>query len=265
MIFAIAGCTNLFFQPDHIRYNNPRDLDKAFRVVRITAPDGTVLKHWLFPSPFPKGTVFFLHGNAQNVSSHANSVAWLPRHGFNVLLFEYRGYGSNSGHPDLSKTMQDITATFRSIRKMPSIAGKPIILFGQSLGASIALYMAATPELKKHLCAVIAEAPFSDYRAIVREKLASSWITWPLQYPLSWTINDKYSPIKRIGSVAPLPLLIIHSVDDAIVPFHEGQALFTQAKEPKRFWKAEGHHIAFLKREAGRRHFLDYLNATCVQ
>jgi len=265
LFIVIVGCTDLVFQPNHIHYNNPRELDKAFREVRITTPDGTLLRHWLFPASSPKGTVFFLHGNAQNVSSHANSVAWLPHHGFNVLLFEYRGFGSNSGHPDLDTTMQDITTTFHTIRKIPSIAGKPIILFGQSLGASIALYIASKPELKNHLCAVIAEAPFSDYRAIAQEVLAKSWLTWPLQYPLSWTIDDRYSPIKRIETIAPLPLVIIHSVDDTIIPYHHGQKLFTHAKEPKQIWKTEGHHIAFLKTKSGRKRFLDYVNATCVQ
>jgi len=256
----LAGCTNLFFQPDHIQYSNLHAWDNKGRIIKTTAEDGTKLTSWFLPSPNPKGTVFFLHGNAQNVSSHVHGVAWLIHHGYNVLLFEYRGFGSNEGVPDLGKTMQDIVTTFKGIR---TITSHPIALFGQSLGASIALYIASNKHIKPDLCAVIAESPFADYRTIVREKLASHWLTWEFQYPLLLTINDAYSPEKQIAKISPVHLLIIHSKDDKVVPIHHGWLLFKTAKQPKAFWETHGQHIAFLKSQNSRKQFLTYLNSVC--
>jgi len=161
--------------------------------------------------------------------------------------------------------MEDIVTTFRNIQTIPDIAGKPVILFGQSLGASITLYIATTKNIKRHLCAVIAESPFSDYRTIVREKLSSHWLTWLFQYPLLLTINDAYSPEKRVGDITPVHLLIIHSKNDEIVPIHHGKTLFKKAEQPKEFWETTGRHIAFLKSKSGQKRFLSYLSTVCAQ
>jgi len=258
----LAGCTNLFFQPDHICYSHLHHWDANGRTIQITAKDGTKLTSWFLPAPHSKATVFFLHGNAQNVSSHVHSVAWLIHHDYNVFLFEYRGFGANQGTPDLEKTIQDIVSAFDNIQR---INHKPIALFGQSLGGSIALYIAGNKHIKPDLCAVIAEAPFADYRSIVREKLANHWLTWGIQYPLLLTINNTYSPEKQVANISPVPLLIIHSKDDNIVPIHHGRTLFEKAKEPKEFWETHGHHIAFLKSQNEKNQFLTYLNSVCAK
>lgn len=237
----------------------PYDWHKPYEFYPTQADDGTILRHWFFPVKNAKGTVFVVHGNSQNISAHAASSAWISNYGYNVFLFEYRGFGQSGGKPDLNATMRDIEMAFNAISQRKEVRGRPIFLLGQSLGASISIYPVATSTMKDRLCALILEAPFSDYRDIVREKLASSMITWPFQYPLSLLIDNTFSPLHFIGRVNALPVLIIHSKDDRIIPMRHGLLLYNNAKSPKTLWAVRGPHTAYFATTQGRQRLLGYL------
>jgi len=264
LLAALTGCTGFFFQPNSIRYSQPADWNANARIVTISTP-GHASRHWLFPARHPTANVFFLHGNAQNISAHARNVAWLPAKGYNVLLFEYPGYGENSKiKPSLSLIVTDIRLAIEALGAIGATKGLPTVMFGQSLGASLALYAASLPDIQSRLCAVIAESPFADYRLVARESLGQSWILKPLSLPLSWTINNDFSPIKAIDRIR-IPVLLIHGRKDSIVPYHHSETLFRLARQPKHLWLYDGGHIAFLRHADGRKRFASYLTAHCAQ
>lgn len=262
---ACAGCTSLFFQPDSHYYTLPNDWHADYEFVETRTPDGAVLSHWLLLSDAPRGTVIVLHGNAQNISAHAASTAWLVKAGYNVFLFEYRGFGQSTGVPSLDSIMRDLLFTFDQLVQRSDIAGKPVFILGQSLGGSIATYAVARGTIKTRLCALILEAPFADYRKIVRDKLATSWLFWALRHPLSLTVDNTYSPKKVVADVSPVPLLVVHSRDDRIVPSEHGAILFAAALEPKEFWRVDGPHVAYLSYREGRQRLVDYLDRSASQ
>jgi len=106
----------------------------------------------------------------------------------------------------------------------------------------------------------VVESAFSGYRRITREKLADFWLTWPFQYPLSWTVSDEYSPSRTVARISPIPLLIIHGDQDFIVPLHHGQRLFELAREPKQLWIVPGgNHIQAFQSQSYRDRFVAYL------
>jgi hypothetical protein len=202
----------------------------------------------------------FLHGNAENISTHIASVAWLPGTGFNVLLVDYRGYGRSAGVPSLDGLHLDFRAALETLLAMPEIDPDRVVVFGQSLGGAIAITGLAGSTYKTKIRALIVEGAFAGYRALAREKLATFWPTWLLQWPLSLTIDDRHRPIDRIAELAPLPVLIVQGEADQIVPTHHGVALFARAGEPKELWLVPdtGHLQAFARPE-NRRRLRDYL------
>src|SRR4051812_30766805 len=108
---ALAGCTRLVFQPSRQQMRNPGDLGLDWRDLPLTAADGTKLHAWqLLATPPAKGMILFLHGNAENVSTHVLAAQWLARAGYDVLMPEYRGYGSSEGEPSMAGLHQDATA-----------------------------------------------------------------------------------------------------------------------------------------------------------
>ncbi len=240
------GCTSLFFYPDQQVYITPDRLELDYDDVWIDTPDGETLHAWWLPAQEePRGSVYFLHGNAQNISSHILNVAWLPEAGYNVLLLDYRGYGRSSGAIDLEGALKDSEAGLRWLGKHEDTAGRPVYILGQSLGGALAVALASewVPDGDEPtLDAVIADSTFSGFRAIAREKLGNFWLTWPFQVPLSHAVTDQYEPVNLIGDISPVPVMIIHSVRDGIIPVHHGLELFEAANQPKQFLRTDMPH-----------------------
>jgi fermentation-respiration switch protein FrsA (DUF1100 family) len=259
---GLAGCTGLVFQPMHELILTPDELGLVYRQVEFTTADGVRLDGWFLPARAPRqGSVLFLHGNAENISTHIASVAWMPAAGFDVFLFDYRGYGRSAGQPSLDGLEQDFRAALRTLIAMPAADPERIVVFGQSLGAALAIIALADPQDRSKVRALVVEGAFTSLRALAREKLAGAWLTWPLQWPLSLTIDDRYRPIDAIGSLSPLPVLIIQGEADRVVPRAHGIALFEAAREPKQLWLLPGTgHIQAFARIENRRRLREYLN-----
>jgi uncharacterized protein len=257
----LAGCTSLFFYPQKQLLNNPVALSFSPENVFFNTEDGLVLHGWLFRSgPQAKATVLVLHGNAENISTHVNSVLWLINEGFNVFIFDYRGYGRSEGKPTLPGMHRDAEAALNTLTTLPDVDHDRIIVLGQSLGGAVAVYAVANTRFRQQIKALIIDSAFSSYRRIAREKLDGFSLTWPFQYPLSFLFNNSYSPEKWIGKVSPIPLVILHGERDTIVPVHHAEMLFDAAKPPKELWlvPAEGHIRSFAN-DTVRKHIVEYL------
>jgi hypothetical protein len=258
---SLIGCSNVFFFPYHEHVQTPERLGLKYEDVYFDASDGTRLHGWFLPAPGRAlGTILFLHGNAENVSTHIMSVRWLPDRGFNVFLLDYRGYGASAGKPTLAGVQDDVESALKMLIARPGVDASRIVVFGQSLGGAIAVHRVVHTAYRENIRALVVESAFSGYRRITREKLGDFWLTWPLQYPLSWTVSDEYSPSAAVADISPIPLLIIHGDRDPIVPSHHGQRLFELAREPKQLWivPGGGHIQAFQKIEY-RDRFVAYL------
>ncbi|MFQ5509208.1 MAG: alpha/beta hydrolase [Leptospirillia bacterium] len=243
----LTGCSQLLFYPEHNLRWTPERVGLEFEEVGFSSTDGTPLHGWmLFPQGTERGTVLFLHGNAQNISTHLASVYWLPAHGFRVFLFDYRGFGKSGGSPSLAGAHQDAAAALALLRARPEVDPSRLIVFGQSIGAAISVHLVATDPVGG-IRALVLESPLYGYRDITREKLGDIWLTWPLQWPLSFLMPDRYSPYRFIKDVSPIPLLIIHGEADVTIPPTHSERLFAVAGEPKTYWSVPGvKHIGAL-------------------
>jgi len=257
----LAGCNGVFFFPDRAQRLSPDQLGLKYEDVYFPAQDGTRLHAWFLPAVGKaQGTILFLHGNAENISTHIMSVRWLPAQGFNVFLLDYRGYGASAGEPTEAGAQEDVDAAMRTLLSRPGVDPDRIVVFGQSLGGAIAIYNVAHSPYRSHIRGLAIESAFASYREIVREKLAAFWLTWPLQYPLSWLVSDQYSPVRSVAAISPIPLLIMHGDQDPIVPVGNGKRLFDAAREPKQLWIVPGGgHIQAFQHQSYRDRFVAWL------
>ena len=258
---ALFGCSGVFFQPYRGHAQTPENLGLMYEDVQFQAGDGTPLHAWFLPAEGKaQGTILFLHGNAENISTHIMSVRWLPTRGFNVFLLDYRGYGASGGAASLSGVQDDMDAALRTVLARNDVNPDRVVVFGQSLGGAIAIHNVAHSPYRRHIRALVVESAFASYRQITHEKLADFWLTWPLQWPLSWTVSDEYSPSAAVAGVSPIPLLIIHGDRDPIVPPLHGQRLYDLAREPKQLWVIPGGgHIQAFQSQIYRDRFVAYL------
>ena len=238
---ALGGCAPLFFHPARELAAPPELQGGSLEEVFFPSGDGVRLHGWILrPTGPPKGTVLFFHGNAENMSTHVNAVLWLVKAGYLVFAFDYRGYGMSDGTPDIPGVNRDGVAALDLAFRIPGAEGGGVVVFGQSLGGAVATYAVANSPRKGEVGALIIDSAFAGYRRIVRDKLIAGIVTLPLAWPASWTVEDGYSPERWIGSVAPVPVVVIHGTKDPVVPFSHGERLYRLAGQPKGFWKVEG-------------------------
>lgn len=231
---AQAGLDNLFYHPDGRAYATPSRDGYAYEEIDFLSKDGTKLSGWFIPARGKAlGTVVHFHGNAQNMSAHYSFVSWLPANGFNLFVFDYRGYGKSEGTVSREGVYQDSVAAVDYIKKRSDIDQQKLILFGQSIGGANAIAVAGSTEFEG-IVGVVSDSAFSSYKGVATDHAG---ILKPFAYLL---IGNKHSPKKVVKNIAPIPLVLIHGTDDPVVPYKHAKILFREAREPKTLWTLEG-------------------------
>ncbi len=235
----MVGCNRLFYYPTSREYRAPSDLDVPVEEVRFRSEDGTELHGWLLKPGEDRaavGTVVHFHGNARNLTAHVGLVDWLARRGFNVFLFDYRGYGKSDGSPKRSGVIADSKAALTYIRGREDIDSDRLLVLGQSLGGACAL--AALGEgSTEGVRAVAIDSSFLSYRNVANSVLGGTFLTKPLVW---LTVTSDHDPEDSLAELEGIPLLFIHGDADGLVRISNGLELFEAAPEPKRFLKVPG-------------------------
>ncbi len=229
---------------------SPKTAGLPHEEIYFETPDGKRLNAWFIPNDKARFTVIFCHGNAGNISHRIEKISLLYRLGLNIFIFDYRGYGKSQGSPCESGLYKDAIAAYSYLTEGRRILKDNIILYGESIGGAVAIDLAHKAKVR----ALITEETFTSIKDMAK-------IAYPfLPY---FIFSSRFNCISKIREVECSKLLI-HSIDDEIVPFYLGEKLFNAAKPPKKFLKIRGsHNTAFLDSEKqfteGIKSFLDDL------
>lgn len=230
-----------FYFPDRIKYDTPERAGLSFEEVRFASADGTLLSGWYIPAAGEsRGTVVHMHGNAQNMTAHWAYAEWLPQRGFDLFCFDYRGYGQSQGTPDPDGILDDTIAALDYARSRN--AAQKLFVFGQSLGGMLAIAAAgASPE---RISAVAAEAPAYSYSEWADDQMPE----------LQLSLDDSACASAYVAKLAPVPLLLLHSPQDRVVPYSHSVRLLAEAGEPKQLVTIEdgAHNDAMTERHGTR-------------
>lgn len=252
---TLSGCASLLFYPMKKIVATPADHGVAYQDVYIAQGDIRLHGWWLPAASEARGTVYFLHGNAENISTHMHSVLWLPEKGYNVFLLDYRGYGQSGGEPELAGVIDDVRKGYQWLRDRQVTA--PLIVLGQSLGGGVAGFAMATQADKPD--AMVLDAAVASYPRIAGEVARRNWVTWPFA-PLAPLLMPKgFDLIDVVGQLAGIPQLYIHSPDDSVVPIGHSHSLYAKAASPKQLRETAGPHIATFAFAAQRQALLDFI------
>lgn len=208
---------------------SPADIGLSYEEVRLETADGVGLHGWYLPAPAARGTLLFFHGNAGNISHRLDSLRIFHRLGLNVLIFDYRGYGRSEGKPSEEGTQQDALAAWNHLVTVRGEAPERIVLFGRSLGAALAAWLAA----RERPGALILESAF-----ISVPELAAELYWWLPARRLARLRYDTRDALTAVRS----PVLVVHSPADEIIPYHHGLALYQAAPRPKALLQLRGDH-----------------------
>lgn len=229
MLFVEGVMQNIFFFPDRTNYGSPGDHGLQFDNVHFSSADGTSLNGWFIKAKGEaKGTIIHMHGNAQNMTAHWMFASWLPDCGFNIFVFDYRGYGNSQGVPDEAGLFEDAVAAIEYTLSREDVAADKVVVFGQSLGGMLAI--AASAKCRGSVKAVVAEAPVLSYGEWADDMMPE------LQYPA----DDTYTAASYIQALDDVPLLLLHGNKDKVVPLSHSQQLYQLASEPKELVVIDG-------------------------
>jgi uncharacterized protein len=190
----------------------------------LPTEDGIHLGGWFLPAQgsSPAPAVLVCNGNGGNRALRAPLAAALSRAGLSVLLFDYRGYGGNLGRPSEDGLAADARAAQAWLAARPEVDPGRIALFGESLGAAVALRLA----VERPPTALILRSPFTSLTDVGRQHYP--WL------PVKWLLTDRYGSAARVAQLT-VPLLVIAGERDQIVPAALSRRLYDAASVPKRF------------------------------
>lgn len=234
----VSGCATVFFHPlTRERSTTPAMVGLPYEDVYFEASDGVRLHGWFLPAHGEAvATVLFLHGNTGDIGTHLLNVAWLPAERFNVLLFDYRGFGRSAGIPSFAGVFDDIERALAHLAARRDIDRHRIIVYGQSQGGALAIRALAQSHYREHVLGLVVDGAFSSYRRIAEDALGASFLTRRWRGALAQPVVDLYSPRDAIARISPIPILIIHSAEDQVIPLTHARELFAAALAPKELW-----------------------------
>jgi fermentation-respiration switch protein FrsA (DUF1100 family) len=201
----------------------------AYESLTLTSPDQHTIHGWYVPHPEPRATMLFLHGNGGNISHRLDKLWIYHQLGLSVFIIDYRGYGQSSGKPSEQGTYLDAEAAWHYLIGERAIPAESIIVYGESLGAAVATWLTA----RYTAGALILESAFTSI-----EDMGKYYYPY---LPVRLLTRIKYPAIDYLPNTQ-IPVLIIHSAADEIVPFAHGQVLYQAANDPKSFLEINGDH-----------------------
>ncbi len=215
MIIACGFADRLMFHPHESSYADTDD------IIKLTTADGVKISAMYFANPAAKFTILHSHGNAEDMGDLIGIYREISNAGFNVLAYDYNGYGTSEGTPGEKAAYADIDAAYDYLTGELHVPPERIIVLGRSIGGGPAVDLAA----RRPVGGLVLESAFvSAFRTVTRVPL------------LPW---DKFENLKKLPSVK-CPVLVIHGDRDSLVAPWHGKRLYEAAPGEKQCLWVEG-------------------------
>lgn len=207
--------------------NTPESMGMNYKEHKVTTPDGATLEVWFFEAPKSKEakkTIIISDDGEGNMSDNLELVSQFTSLGYNVVAYDYRGYGKSSDftidknmliYPqfavDLNAVMDYTKRNFNLVFNM----------YGIGIGGALSIGLGNNrPEALK----IIADAPFSSLEKTQKDLKSK----YEKEIKIPFGFNKNYEPIyalEKQNSRVKGILIIVAEKDDLIGP--------AQAKELK--------------------------------
>ncbi len=216
----------LLFYPTKKLANTPDLYQLNHQTLNIPIPEtSATLNGWWIPADQPDApTLLYFHHNAINIGANVSQSLQFHELGYNVFLFDYRGYGNSSGpFPTESRVYEDAQAAWNYLTQTRNIPPQQIIIYGHSIGGAVATDLAAKqPEAS----ALIVQNSFTSIKDMTK-RLGLYWVL-----PVEWMLKQKFESLAKMPQV-DMPVLIINGTNDIQIPVSMGERLFEAAAGPK--------------------------------
>lgn len=248
-------CLAMFVLQRSLQYfPDPSPMDPAAaglpqaRAETLTTPDGESLAAWWVAPRDERAPVYlYLHGNGANLHARALRFAHLVADGAGLIAPSWRGYGGSTGSPTEAGLQLDARAAYDALRAR-GIAAERIVLYGESLGSTVAVMLAAERPVR----ALLLDSAFDSALEV-----ASGAYPW---LPVRWLLRDTYRADLAAPRIA-VPVLQVHCTDDPVTPLGSALALHARFAQARPLHRVDGRcHVPSLATyDTARAAFVDSL------
>lgn len=234
-------------QPEVLLRRYQLDADK----LQLTTSDGVHL-FALYKAPQNGAVVILCHGYKMSSAEMIPIAALLARHGYGVLLFDFRAHGRSEGE-DISfgyHEWRDLEAAVDFVAHQRSV--RHIGVFGNSMGGAIALYYTARDP---RVAAVVAQSPYASVAHSINKGVRrfSNLPSFPFAPLIHFFAQRRLhintaavAPINTIAAIAPRPILLMMGGNDHVVEANGAFALQKAAGDNCELWfDAQLDHVEF--------------------
>ena len=220
---------SMIFFPYSDWEQTPSDIDIYWEEFKIKTPDNELISAWFIPcssdtnspnslnneanSDIATSCIIFSHGNGGNISHRLETIKLIHNLGYNLLIYDYRGYGKSTGEIKTAGTYTDVITVYDFLTKEKGF--EKIVSHGRSLGAAMASKLA-----KERLCVgLVLESAFTSLGNLAAED-------YPY-LPIKLLLLHNYKTLHD-AKESSCRALVIHSPEDLMIPFNHGQVIANQ-------------------------------------
>lgn len=215
----------IIFLPSKLPQEYIYSFSEPFEEFFLTTEDGSKLNALHFKREAPKGIILYFHGNAGDLSRWGKIASFFAKKEYDVIVMDYRSYGKSTGKLSEAALLKD-TQLFYDFT-LDNYKEEDIIVYGRSLGAAMAAYVASNNKPAK----LVLETPFYNLLEVAKKR-------FPI-LPIKWLLKYKFESNKFISKIK-CPVTIFHGTEDAVVPYESGKKLFGLVSSKKEFVTVEG-------------------------
>jgi pimeloyl-ACP methyl ester carboxylesterase len=260
LVAIVAFESKLIFPaPVQFPATTPAAANLPFEDLRIPVDGSAQIHAWWIPASAPTSKVLlYFHGNGYSLESEATAEAPLfHQTGLNLLLADYRGYGTSSKiDPSGPSTEADARAAMSYLLQVRHVSPSDVVIAGRSIGSAVAAKLAVD---SPRAAALVLLSPISSVDDVANE----DWSYRVLFRPAEWLNHQNDFDTKARISSVHMPLLVMTGTLDELAPPWMARAIYDRANGPKWIELVDGaHHNDFIENRNGTllnwlRYFLD--------
>ncbi len=242
LIFGLATCliacsNNPFYAPnDRINYHL-EDFTHTVTNGFLLSESGNTLHlqtHYQTRFKQTKGLVIHFHGNSGNLTQTIEKVLWLIDKGYDLLIFDYSGYGQSSGSPTREALQADALSILKFTHTMDDYQQK--ILIGTSMGGAIISAALPASSLESHYDTLILDSTFDTYPNLGHDVVSKLPFGSIISLFAKLFISDDLSPAIEIQKLKQIPVIVFHCIQDNLIPIERSLLLYQEIKTQKAYW-----------------------------
>jgi pimeloyl-ACP methyl ester carboxylesterase len=212
----------VMFRPVQVKRNEKYNFTEPYREINIPINRETTLNliQFITNDSLPRGVVLYLHGNKRNIARYAEYAPYFTKHGYEVWMIDYPGFGKSTGDFSEQKLYECAEQLYKLAHRR--FSADSIIIYGKSLGTGIAAQLASLHNCRQ----LILETPYYDIPSTVRRYL--------FIYPVDWLIHYKIPTWQYLQKVE-VPVTIFHGTLDGIIAYRNAARLKGVLKQKDEF------------------------------